>query len=106
MTDEMSARKINSFQKQKNKQEMQKMVVSFALMIFFTLIAFALVMLEVPSTYVIPILLLLAFVQVGFQFFYFMHLKDKGHEVPSQIIYGGIFITVMIALTFTIITWW
>ncbi|WP_080874862.1 cytochrome c oxidase subunit IVB [Oceanobacillus timonensis] len=106
MTDEMSTRKINSFQKQKNKQEMQKMVVSFALMIFFTLVAFALVMFEVPSTYVIPILLLLAFVQVGFQFFYFMHLKDKGHEVPSQIIYGGIFITVMIALTFTIITWW
>lgn len=69
MTDEMSTRKINSFQKQKNKQEMQKMVVSFALMIFFTLVAFALVMLEVPSTYVIPIILLLAFVQVGFQFF-------------------------------------
>ncbi|CEI84418.1 hypothetical protein J18TS1_13600 [Oceanobacillus oncorhynchi subsp. incaldanensis] len=106
MTDEMSTRKINSFQKQKNKEEMQKMVVSFALMIFFTLVAFALVMLEVPSTYVIPILLLLAFVQVGFQFFYFMHLKDKGHEVPAQIIYGGIFITVMVALTFTIITWW
>lgn len=106
MTDEMSTRKINSFQKQKNKQEMQKMVVSFALMISFTLVAFALVMLEVPSTYVIPILLLLAFVQVGFQFFYFMHLKDKGHEVPSQIIYGGVFITVMIALTFTVITWW
>ncbi|MFD1415467.1 cytochrome c oxidase subunit IVB [Oceanobacillus jeddahense] len=106
MTDEMSSRKINSFQKQKNKQEMQKMVVSFALMIFFTLVAFALVMFEVPSTYVIPILLLLAFVQVGFQFFYFMHLKDKGHEVPAQIIYGGIFITVMVALTFTVITWW
>ena len=106
MTDEISTRKINSFQKQKNKEEMQKMVVSFALMIFFTLVAFALVMLEVPSTYVIPILLLLAFVQVGFQFFYFMHLKDKGHEVPAQIIYGGIFITVMVALTFTIITWW
>ncbi|MEK4301963.1 cytochrome c oxidase subunit IVB [Oceanobacillus sp. FSL W8-0428] len=106
MTDEMSTRKINSFQKQKNKQEMQKMVVSFALMIFFTLVAFALVMLEVPSTYVIPIILLLAFVQVGFQFFYFMHLKDKGHEVPSQIIYGGVFITVMVALTFTVITWW
>ncbi|GGP15792.1 cytochrome c oxidase subunit IVB [Oceanobacillus sojae] len=106
MTDEMSTRKINSFQKQKNKQEMQRMVVSFALMIIFTLIAFALVMLEVPSTYVIPIILLLAFVQVGFQFFYFMHLKDKGHEVPSQIIYGGVFITVMVALTFTVITWW
>ncbi|GEN86617.1 cytochrome c oxidase subunit IVB [Oceanobacillus sojae] len=106
MTDEMSTRKINSFQKQKNKQEMQKMVVSFALMIFFTLVAFALVMLEVPSTYVIPIILLLAFVQVSFQFFYFMHLKDKGHEVPSQIIYGGVFITVMVALTFTVITWW
>ncbi|WP_373290715.1 cytochrome c oxidase subunit IVB [Oceanobacillus neutriphilus] len=102
----MSTRKINSFQKQKNKQEMQRMVVSFALMIIFTLIAFALVMLEVPSTYVIPIILLLAFVQVGFQFFYFMHLKDKGHEVPSQIIYGGVFITVMVALTFTVITWW
>ncbi|MFD1066123.1 cytochrome c oxidase subunit IVB [Oceanobacillus locisalsi] len=106
MTDEMSTRKINSFQKQKNKQEMQRMVVSFALMIFFTIVAFALVAMEIPSTYVIPILLLLAFVQVGFQFFYFMHLKDKGHEVPAQIIYGGIFITVMIALTFTIITWW
>ncbi|GIO22327.1 cytochrome c oxidase subunit IVB [Oceanobacillus sp. J11TS1] len=106
MPDKMSTRKINSYQKQKNKQEMQKMVVSFALMIFFTIVAFALVILEVPSTYVIPLLLILAFVQVGFQFFYFMHLKDKGHEVPSQIIYGGVFVTFLVALTFTAITWW
>ncbi|BAC13396.1 cytochrome c oxidase subunit IVB [Oceanobacillus iheyensis] len=106
MTDNMSTRKINSFQKAKNKEEMKKQIVTFALMIFFTLIAFFAVMLEIDKMFVIPLLLILAVVQIAFQFFYFMHMKDKGHEVPSQIIYGGIFVTMLVILTFTVITWW
>ncbi|KKE78088.1 cytochrome c oxidase subunit IVB [Oceanobacillus caeni] len=98
--------KINSFKKQKQKEEMKHQVITFALMIIFTLVAFIAVGAGMNKTYVIPLILILALVQVGFQFYYFMHMKDKGHEVISSLIYGGIWIAAVTVLTFTTIIWW
>src|SRR5699024_11063235 len=86
-----SNEKVNPFQKQKNKEEMKRQLISFALMIILTLIAFAIVATGVmQKIYVIPVLVILAVIQVAFQFYYFMHMKDKDHGMPATIIYGGV----------------
>jgi len=105
MTDNMNS-KMNSYQKRKNKQEMQKQLITFATMIIFTIIAFAIVGAEIVPMFAIPLLLILAVIQVAFQFYYFMHMKDEGHEVPALLIYGGVIVTLLVALTFTTIIWW
>ncbi|GAB3068130.1 cytochrome c oxidase subunit IVB [Virgibacillus ainsalahensis] len=107
MTENMNTDKINSFHKHKKKEEMKKQVISFALMIGFTIIAFALVAAEVmESMFLIPVLLVLAIVQVGFQFYYFMHMKDKNHEMPAVMIYGGLWAALLTLAALGIITWW
>jgi len=106
MTENTSTNKINSFQKEKNREEMRKQIITFALMIFFTMIAFFAVMMGISSTFIIPLLLVLAMVQVGFQFYYFMHMKDKGHEMPAAIMFGGIWVVFLVIVTFVTITWW
>src|SRR5690625_6051176 len=91
MTENTSKSKVDLFEKRQSKDEMKKQVISFALMIVLTLVAFGIVATgSVPKMYAIPILLIMAIVQVGFQFYYFMHLKDKGHEVPAILMYGGV----------------
>ncbi|MBP2077885.1 cytochrome c oxidase subunit IVB [Oceanobacillus polygoni] len=106
MTENTSTNKINSFQKEKNKDEMRKQIITFALMIFFTMIAFFAVGMGISSMFVIPLILILAIVQVGFQFYYFMHMKDKGHEFPALLIFGGIWVTFLVGVTFVTIIWW
>ncbi|UJL47825.1 cytochrome c oxidase subunit IVB [Virgibacillus sp. NKC19-16] len=99
--------KMNAFQKQKKKEEMKKQVISFALMIGLTIIAFSLVATgAMESMFIIPVLIILAVIQVGFQFYYFMHLKDKGHEMPAAFIYGGVFVTFLVLAALLVITWW
>ncbi|PAV29885.1 cytochrome c oxidase subunit IVB [Virgibacillus profundi] len=107
MTENTSTNKINSFQKQKNKDEMKKQVITFVLMIAFTIVAFAIVGTGImQKMFVIPLLLILALVQVGFQFYYFMHLKDKGHEMPATMIYGGMWAALLTIVTLSVIAWW
>lgn len=106
MTENTNTNKINSFQKEQNRVEMRKQIITFALMIFFTLIAFFAVMMGISSTFVIPLILILAVVQVGFQFYYFMHMKDKGHEIVSGMIFGGFLVAFLVIITFVAITWW
>lgn len=99
--------KTTAFEKQKHKNEMKKQLISFLLMIAFTLIAFALVGTgNIEKMLAIPILVVLAVVQVGFQFYYFMHLKDKGHEMPAVMIYGGIWAALLTLAGLGVITWW
>ncbi|RKQ37370.1 cytochrome c oxidase subunit IVB [Oceanobacillus halophilus] len=106
MTDNTNINKINSYENTRRKEEMKHQVITFVLMIAFTLIAFLVVAAELSRTFVIPFILLLAVVQVGFQFYYFMHMKDKGHEIISSLIFGGIWIAAVTVLTFTTIIWW
>lgn len=99
--------KVNSFQKRKKKEEMQKQLISFALMIGFTVISFSLVATGLmDNMFLIPVLLILAIIQVAFQFYFFMHMKDKDHEMPALMIYAGMGVAILVFIALGVITWW
>lgn len=107
MTENTNIEKVDMFEKQKSKEEMKKQVISFGLMIALTLIAFGIVATgTVESIYAIPLLMFMAIIQVAFQFYYFMHLKDKGHEMPSVLMYGGVWGALLTLAALGLITWW
>ncbi|MBM7598714.1 cytochrome c oxidase subunit 4 [Virgibacillus halotolerans] len=107
MTDNTNTNQIDPFQKQKNKEELKKHLISFALMIVFTVIAFVIVASEsMEKMFVIPLIIIMAVVQVGFQFYYFMHLKERGHEMPAVMIYGGVWCALLTLAALGVITWW
>lgn len=98
---------LDSFQKRKNKEEMKHQIISFGLMIVLTLIAFAVVATGVVAKiFAIPLLIFLALIQVGFQFYYFMHMKDKDHEMPTILMYGGVWAALLTLAGLGLITWW
>lgn len=104
MTDNTN---FNSFQKQRNKEEMKRQLITFVLMIGFTIVAFAIVATgSMQKMFAVPLLLIMAVVQVGFQFYYFMHMKDKGHEFPSLMIYGGVWAAILTIAALVAIVWW
>ncbi|PLT27582.1 cytochrome c oxidase subunit IVB [Peribacillus deserti] len=95
-----------NYRRKKNAEEMRYQVVSFALMIFLTLIAFAVVHFEGFSHwFVAPFIMLLAVVQVIFQLYYFMHMSHKGHETPQLFLFSGLSVALITVLTFVTITW-
>ena len=95
------------YRRKKSAEEMKYMVVSFSLMIFLTLIAFAAVAIKgFTAWFTVPFILLLAAVQVVFQLYYFMHMSHKGHEAPSLFLYSGLLVGLITILTFTTIIWW
>lgn len=96
------------YRRKKNAEEMKHQFITFALMIFLTLVAFFAV--AYPKTFApiftVPFIILLAIVQVIFQLYYFMHMSHKGHEVPSLFLYAGIVVAFLTVLTFMTIVWW
>lgn len=108
MTDNLNPNtdQAEAFRRQKSKEEMQRQLISFGLMIVLTLIAFAIVMAEIPRIYIMPILFVMAIVQAGFQFYYFMHMKDKGHAMPATLIYGGVWAAFLTLCGLMVISWW
>ncbi|MGP4062153.1 cytochrome c oxidase subunit IVB [Halobacillus litoralis] len=94
------------YEKKQHREEMKQQVISFALMILFTFIAFGMVIMEISSFFVIPTLIILAVVQVAFQLYYFMHMKNKGHDMPAMMMYGGAAVGALTIITFTSIIWW
>lgn len=107
MTDNTNSNNVESFQRRKSKSEMKKQLITFALMIGLTIIAFVAVAADVmDQMFIVPLILVLALVQVGFQFYYFMHLKDKDHEMPAAMIYGGVFAAALTIAALVLIVWW
>ena len=107
MSEETKIDHTEAFQRKKNEEEMQKQLISFGLMIVFTLIAFGMVATGgISKVYVIPILFIMAIVQAGFQFYYFMHMKEKDHEMPATLIYGGVWAAFLTLCGLVVITWW
>jgi len=109
MTDrsDINVDQAELFKRQKSKEEMQKQLISFGLMILFTIVAFALVISsDLGRAYIVPILFVMAIVQAGFQFYYFMHLKDKGHAMPALLIYGGVWAAFLTLAGLMAISWW
>ncbi|MBK5349669.1 cytochrome c oxidase subunit IVB [Bacillus sp. TH22] len=95
------------YRKRKSAEEMKHQVVTFSLMIFLTLVAFAAV--AYPKTFSpifsVPFILLLAVIQVIFQLYYFMHMSHKGHEAASFFLYSGLLIGLLTILAFMTIVW-
>jgi cytochrome c oxidase subunit 4 len=95
------------YRRKKSAEEMRYQIVSFTLMIFFTLIAFAAVAIKgFSSWFTVPFIFLLAAVQVIFQLFYFMHMSHKGHEAPKLFLFSGLYMGLVIVLAFVTIIWW
>ncbi|HLR80324.1 MAG TPA: cytochrome c oxidase subunit IVB [Bacillota bacterium] len=107
MTDNANTENLKAFRKQKNKEAMKRNLISFALMIVVTLIAFIVVATgAVEAMFAIPIIVFLAIIQVGFQFYYFMHMKDKGHAMPTVLLYGGVWAALLTLAGLVLISWW
>lgn len=107
MAEHTSTKKVDTFQKRKNKEEMKGQLITFALMIVFTLIAFGLVVGDLmPKMFVIPTVLLLAIVQVAFQLYYFMHAKNAGHEITTTMFFGGVWAAILTITAFSVLIWW
>ena len=71
-----------------------------------TLIAFAAVNANMSKPFTIALILTLAVVQVLFQLFFWMHLKDKGHFYARAGIAFGAFVA-LTALIFAVYwLWW
>ncbi|MEM1503204.1 cytochrome c oxidase subunit IVB [Domibacillus sp. 8LH] len=93
------------YRRKKNAEEMRMQVITFTMMIFFTVIAFAAVGAGFSKWFVVPFVLLLAIVQVIFQLYYFMHMSHKGHEAPQLFMYSGIVVAFVTILAFLTIIW-
>jgi cytochrome c oxidase subunit IV len=95
------------YRKRKNAEEMRYQVISFALMIFLTVIAFVAVGYDgFSSWFVVPFILLLAVIQVIFQLYYFMHMSHKGHELIAVFMFSGVVVAFVTVLAFLTIIWW
>ncbi|MED0667198.1 cytochrome c oxidase subunit IVB [Bacillus badius] len=94
------------YRRKKNAEGMRIQVATFTLMIFFTVVSFVAVAADFSKWFVVPFILLLAVVQVGFQLYYFMHMSEKGHEVPSLFMWSGVTIAFVTVLAFMTIIWW
>lgn len=81
-------------------------LLSFVISILLTLFAFfAVASEEIPTAFAVPFILFLAVIQVVFQLYYWMHLKDKGHQFPALFLASGSLIAIITVLTFLIWVW-
>ncbi len=97
----------HEYRRRKNAKGMQAQVITFALMIFLTIISFIAVGSgSFSAKFIIPFILLLAVVQVGFQLYYFMHASEKGHQFPMFFMYSAIFVAFITVLVYMTIIWW
>ncbi len=93
------------YRREKNAQEMKHQVITFAMMIFFTIISFVAVWLDFSEWFIKPIIILLAVIQVIFQLYYFMHMQHKGHGMVALFLYSGLTVGLLTVLTFLTIVW-
>jgi heme/copper-type cytochrome/quinol oxidase subunit 4 len=76
-----------------------KHIFSFVIMIVLTAAAFYVVANDVVQTHLIlPLILVLALIQVFLQLFTFMHLDQKGSSFYSLFIFAGLLIAVVSAI--------
>lgn len=100
----LSKEKLDYVRRERTR-EMRQQLVSFGLMIFMTFIAFGLAAYGFSSSFIIPIVIILAFMQVILQFYYFMHVKDKGHDYMKLMMLSGFFFALTFIVVFIYIVW-
>jgi cytochrome c oxidase subunit IV len=75
-------------------------LIAFVASIVFTAFAFAAVILAPESPFVAPFIIVLGIVQALFQLYIWMHMDQKGHEMPATFIYFGFFVAMTAVITF------
>nr|WP_246143102.1 cytochrome C oxidase subunit IV family protein [Macrococcus equipercicus] len=93
------------YDKRVRTEEMRMQVTTFAVMIFLTFIAFAMTAAGLSKDFVLPVILLLALIQVILQFFYFMHMKHKGHDIAKLFMLFGMFLAMTFVVTALYLMW-
>jgi len=100
---------VTSQQNHKKKaKEFKHHVWSYIASIVLTALAFLAVGYNViESPLVIGMfILLLAVVQVVFQLYIWMHMNEKGHEMPQMFILGGASIAIITVAALMLLIWW
>ncbi|QUR93735.1 cytochrome C oxidase subunit IV family protein [Macrococcoides canis] len=109
MSNEIKHTKFNqeryNYEKRSRTEQMRMQVTTFAIMIFLTFVAFAMVAAGLSKEFVIPAVLLLALIQVILQFYYFMHMKHKGHGTAQLFMLTGLFIAGSFIVMALYLTW-
>ncbi|RXT05657.1 cytochrome C oxidase subunit IV family protein [Ammoniphilus sp. CFH 90114] len=75
-------------------------IVAFIVSIILTAIAFLAVILGGSNAFVIPFIIVLGIIQAGFQLYIWMHMDQKGHELPELGIYTGLLVAVVTVIVF------
>lgn len=100
----MTETQLKNLRRQRTK-EMRLQLTGFSLMIFLTFMAFGMVALDFDPVFIMGIVILFAFIQVILQFYYFMHMKDNGHDFAKLFIIVGMFFAISFCVTFIYIIW-
>ncbi len=97
------------YDRKHNAVHMRHQVVNFAIMIFFTFLAFAVVVADFSPYFIKPFILLLAGVQVVLQLYSFMHMGEKKAVhigFINTFVWMGALIAFTIFLALLTIVWW
>lgn len=98
--------------RKRGKEGMRNQIMMFSLMIFLTLCSFGMVVayqnevLGMSAYFVLPMVLLIAAVLVGLQFYYFMHMAEEEHGIPQYFMYTGMILGGLVPLAMLTIVWW
>jgi cytochrome c oxidase subunit 4 len=95
------------YRRKKSAEEMKHQLVSFIMMILLTLLSFVSVIYRdsLDPYFTIPFIILLAVIQLVFQLYYFMHMKNKDHGIPAIFLYSGLLVGLVTVLAFVTIVW-
>lgn len=99
---------VNTKQKSHHRREMTHHLWTFIISMAFTAFAFMAVWLEIVenTTLLGMFILLLAVIQVFFQLYIWMHLNQKGHDMPNAFILYGIFVAIITVAGLMLLIWW
>lgn len=94
-------------EREEKKRDLQYYWVTFGSMIIFTVLSFLAVNFRksIDSHLIAFFIVTLACIQVVFQLYYFMHLKEKGHGMQSLFIFSGALVVFITVLSFVTMIW-
>ncbi|TDQ42286.1 cytochrome c oxidase subunit IVB [Aureibacillus halotolerans] len=106
-TGHQESEALKAYRKKQKQEEMKHQVITFSLMILLTIVSFIAVAYEEFSRdFVVPFILLLAVVQVAYQLYYFMHMKNKGHQSAMLFLFSGVFVAALtIVALMALVSW-
>lgn len=96
----------------RGREAMRAQVTMFSLMIFLMVVSFGVVVAYqngvagISRLFALPMVLLIAAVQVGLQLYYFMHMAEEEHGIPQYFMYMGMILGGLVPLAFVTIIWW